>query len=92
MSVEVLHDSTQKARKQYNCDLAWFINDIEFEPGKLSFSELRTLAEYKANNKKILKGDFYVRQFNKQEGDTYTFRAKKDVWDLLAKHDLLNFD
>ncbi len=86
---EVLHQSITKARKQYDCDLAWFIYDIEFSHCKMSFSELRILAEYKINNKKIMKGDIYIRQFNKKDGDVFTFRAKKDVWDLLNKYDLL---
>lgn len=82
--VQVIH----RARRSYDCDLAGFVGDVNFPRG-MKFSEIRQLIIYQRNRRKILKGDTYVRQFNILEGDTYTWRANKAIWDIFCKYDLL---
>jgi len=90
--VENISTTLQKAKKDYRDDSAEFI--IECLPYmregryKLSFSEWRSIARLKANNWKILKGQLYERQFNKMDGDSYTFRTLPDIGKLCSKHDI----
>lgn len=86
--VQVIHQGVHKARKTYECGLAEFFGDVEFPRG-MKFSEIRQLVVYRRSRKKILKGDTYIRQFNIYEGDTYTWRANKAIFDIFCKYDLL---
>ena len=85
--VEVIHSSEPIARKDYPCEASYFIR----EGGTLdymTFSEKRVFARAKSQAFKIIKGQKYMRQFNKYEGDTYTFRAIPEVHSICAKYDL----
>lgn len=86
--ITVIHSSTQKAKKEYECGLAEHVGEVEFPRGKMKFGEIRSLVIYHRNKRRIKPGDLYVRQFNEYEGDTYTWRGKKDIYDLLCKYDL----
>ena len=86
--VTVISQSVQKARKEYFCGLSDVIGDVEFERGKLSFGEIRSLVTYHRNRRKIKVGDVYVRQFNEQDGERYEWMARKDIYDLLNKYDM----
>lgn len=96
MGVQVIYNSVQKARKEYD-DMAYeFLCEMADQfgwaaKGKFSFADLRILVAVKQRRREarmILPGDVYVRQRNKLDGDVFTFRAKKEYHDLCCKHDL----
>jgi hypothetical protein len=98
--VEVISSTEHKAKKVYNDDCWEFISEWIGEgcpvgtikkPEKITFSEARMLVKYRRDYKsagKIQIGQVYVRQFNKYEGDAYTWRAKKELYELACKYDL----
>lgn len=94
--ITVIHRETVKARKEYYDDgwefvKEWLDDHGSLGPKKLTFAELRTLGKYRMEElkgSKILKGQFYERQFNSYDGQTYTWRMKKDLYDIACKYDL----
>lgn len=84
--VESIRSSVMRSKIQRYCDLSEHVGNIDFPEGKLSFAERRILITYERNNRRIMPGELYVNQFNKYEGDTYTWRAHKGIYDLLCKH------
>lgn len=88
MSIEIIHESRPKARKDYRCDACTFLFEIDPCELGLTFSEKREVVKARQKRYKILKGEIYVRQFNKDGGDTWTFRAIPAIHDICIKHDL----
>lgn len=95
MSVTVIHSGTFKARKTYNDDGWDTIQEFDgpsLGDPKLTFAEKRTLVKYRRwkgqQPHKILPGQMYERQFNNMDGDVYTWRTKKEFFDLMSKYDL----
>lgn len=94
---QIIHNSTQKARKQYDDDAYWliceFVDDISHLGlrKKFSFAELRlmvTIKQRRPEARYIMPGDSYVRQRNKMDGDIFTFKAKEAFHDFCCKYDL----
>ena len=80
-----------KARKDHPDDSAHWINeDFNYlrSGKKLTFSELRAIAELKANNWMIKKGQLYERQYNVQDGETFTFKSLPAIVKICQKLDL----
>jgi hypothetical protein len=86
--ITVIRQSEHRSKKERYCGLSEHVGEVDFPRGKLSFSEIKSLVIYQRNKRKIMPGDIYVSQFNKYEGETYTWLAKKDIYNLLCKHDL----
>jgi len=86
--VECIRSTVSRSKKERYCDLSEHVGNIDFPRGKLSFTELRTLSIYHRNKRRIMLGDLYVSQFNKYQGDHYTWRAHKGIYDLLNRHGL----
>lgn len=86
--ITVIHQSTPKARKEYNCDACEFIFGFgNIRDYKFTFSEWRSIIKARDNNQKIKKGDKYIRQFNKYGNETYTFRAIPEMHAICIKYE-----
>lgn len=92
--IQVIRDTTQKASKQYHdSGYEWIMEYIgnkcyEWDP-KPSFADYRILVWVKNNRieaSKIFPGQEYSCQFNKWDGQTYTFRTKKEFQRLCVKY------
>lgn len=104
--VQLIAAQARKARKDRHDDSAEFIIEameyirIGKFPGrhvgapwqKMSFSELRSIARLKANNWRIVKGQLYIKQFNKQQGQYYTFYTLPDILRICVKYKLYGDD
>ena len=88
MSIEIIHESRPIARKNYHCDACNFL--FEFDPCELglTFAEKREVVKARQKRYKILKGERYIRQFNKDGGDAWTFRAIPAIDKICQKYDL----
>lgn len=99
--VELIASESRKARKDRNDDSSEFIIEAMdliragyFYGGtigakkKIKFSELRAIAQLKANNWKIKKGQIYVKQFCKQEGRLYSFYTLPHILRICIKYKL----
>ena len=91
--MEIIKSTTPKAKKKYACMASEFLRDAmgsiaSMNPNYFGFSdeELASIEKAKANNWKILKGETYVYQFNKSDGDTYVFRAIPAIHDICCIH------
>ncbi|WP_188051726.1 hypothetical protein [Flavobacterium sp. GP15] len=83
----------KKSQKDYHCNGCETILEggsfNQFcENVKLTFSEKRALVLAKENNYKIIKGNGYLKQFNKQDGETYVFRSIPEIHKICCKYDL----
>ena len=88
--IELIHKSNPIARKEYSCDACTFLFELD-DPCELglTFYEKREIVKAIQKNYKILKGEKYIRQFNKDGGNnTWTFRAIPSIHAICAKHDL----
>ena len=102
MSIEVISHKVHIAKKNYhddaNCEFdEWIDGGCNLsENSKVSFADYRVIVAHK--NSTLDKrnfvniGDNYVRQFNKIDGDSYTFRTKSYIYDLMNKYDLYDND
>lgn len=88
MCVTVLKESTPTARVDHDCMASDFILNQGIDGFGYTFSEFRAIAKAKKSNFKILKGDKYMKQTNKQHGDIYTFKAIPAMHDICVKYDL----
>lgn len=90
--IDVLSNTTPKARKQYTCDSSTIIRDLlqEIECGeiKLSFSERRAILEARNKHWKILPGETYLCQRNIMDGYIYSFRSIPAIHAICLKHNL----
>jgi hypothetical protein len=72
---DLLSEHTPTARKKYPC-MAWdFLREAVFDPGELTFAELRAIAQAKAAKGYIVPGQKYLRQAIKDGGEIRTFVA-----------------
>jgi hypothetical protein len=82
-----------KANKDHHDDSAEWLESILHErlwssEWQLSFSEWRSIAKLKANGWKIKKGQLYERQYNVQDGETFTFKTLPEIAKICQKLDL----
>lgn len=91
--VENIRTTVQCASKDYHDDSSEFIQNglldyVNVSGTGLTFADWRSIAELKANNWKIKKGQKYERQFNKMDGRVYTFRTLPAIAKICQNHDL----
>lgn len=99
MAVQLITSEARRARYERHDDSAEFIIEaLEWirlgkMPGKrigewrkIKFSELRAIAQLKANNWQIKKGQLYVKQFCKQDGELYTFYTLPHILRICIKY------
>lgn len=89
--IQTLSVVTRRARKDYEDSAGVWIKESLSDLrscGELTFSELRTIAELKSKNWKILKGEMYEHAVCKQYGQLYTFRCNPKVNAICLKLDL----
>lgn len=97
--IQAIHRQTVKARKEYYDDGWEFIDEWIRDgccvgsfsrPRKITFAEGRILVSHRRRlqPQKIFKGDIYERQFNEYDGDTFTFRMNKALFEIACKYDL----
>lgn len=86
--IEIIYESTPSAKKNYNCHACYFLFEDDWwrEKIKMTFSEYRAIIIAKRHKYKILKGERYIRQFNKKFGDTWTFRAIPAIHEICCKY------
>lgn len=87
MSIRVLSESTPVARKEHGCDACDFIIEalgaVEF-----SISDMRKIVVARRNRWKIQPGQRYIRQFNTDGMDAWTFKAIPEMHELCIEYDL----
>lgn len=95
MSVELSRQTEPKARREYSCDCyeqiiqEWVSNGCWLDKGrKVSFGDLRKLIIAKREGFKILKGTTYINQRNLYDGQFYTWRSRKDLFEIACKYNL----
>lgn len=86
--VTVLSESMPKARKSHSCMASEIILAGGINGFGYSFSDLRIIAKAKKNKFQIIKGQEYIRQNNKCDGDIYTFKAIPGMHQICIDHDL----
>lgn len=95
--IQIIHRSTYKAKRVYEDDGSEFISEFINErcyiglKTKLNFTELRIMVRCRKERdylNKIMPGQLYERQFNEFEGQTYTWRMKKELYDIACKYHL----
>ena len=92
--VEVINDTcTVRARKEHIDNCKEFVMEVlpeirRNEFGRLSFSELRLIAESIRDNWKIKKGDLHDVQVCKMDGEIYSFRSKIGMAKICHKYEL----
>lgn len=89
--VTLIKSQASKARYARHDDSAeYIIAAMEFiRHGKqMTFAERRAIAQLKANNWEIQKGQTYVRQWNVMDGIHYTFRTLPLILRICVKYNL----
>ena len=86
--IRVLSEQTPTARKEHECMASEFIYNLGINGCGYSFAELRIIAKAKRNKYKIIKGQKYIRQNNKYNGELYAFKAIPEMHEICLKHDL----
>lgn len=86
--IQVIHSKTYRARKRYRCNAYWEV--MEGGEGWLSDEEQCQVDMMRLKKGYIEVGDLYVRQFNTDGGDTWTYRASVDMHNICIKHDLFD--
>lgn len=85
--IKVISQSTPIARKQHVCDACQFVLDaIGAVP--FTISDLRKIVKAKRQDYMIQPGQQYIRQFNTDGSDTWTYRALPEMHDLCLRLDL----
>jgi hypothetical protein len=83
--MEVVSETMPVARKQHDCMASeWVMNS--YGDFKFTFSELRTIAKAKKNSFKIKPGQKYIRQFNRDCGDVWTYTAIPKMHQICIDH------
>lgn len=93
--VENIRTTIQKANKDYHDDSSEFIINgfldyVNRRGTGLTFTQWRTIANLKANQWKIKRGQIYERQFNKMDGRVYTFKTLSAIAAICQQFNLGN--
>jgi hypothetical protein len=89
--VTLIKSQASKARYPRHDDSAeYIIEAMDFirHGGKMTFAERRAIAQLKANNWQIQKGQVYVRQWNVMDGEHYTVRTLPLILRICIKYNL----
>lgn len=103
--VTAIKDQMREARKKHPDDSAYFIieamdwirhgslpYDYVGKHERLTFTELRAIAQLKANNWMIMPGQAYIKQWNKMDGEHYTFKTLPHIYKICVKYKLYGDD
>ena len=88
MIYEIGPQTSPIARKDYACDAAPWIYDGDMTGEYYTFAELRQLVKARKAKWKINKGERYIRQTMKVDGEIYTFRARPELHDICLKYSM----
>ena len=80
--------TTQKARKEYDCQACDWLNQSNLSVYDLSDEELAVIDKAKTEGGKILKGSLYTKTSGKWEGEFDVFRARLDIHDICLNHEI----
>ena len=85
----VLRESIHTASEEHDEDSSEWLYNFNYRADlTLTFSEWRTIAELKANNWKIQKGQIYINQVGVWDGDFYEVKILPEMHKLCLKYDL----
>lgn len=81
----VIQETTPVSRKRYDCMASeWIMSS--YGEYSFTFSELRTIAKAKKNCFNIVPGQKYIKQFNRDCGDVWTYRAIPEMHQICVDH------
>jgi hypothetical protein len=90
--ISTIHHSVQVARRDYHCDGCECLfdgRDYKINTHtKFTISEMRAIIKTKNNNFMIKKGEKYIRQFNTDGGDTWTYRSIPEIHEICIKYNI----
>ena len=86
MNIELIREENPRARKEYNCDASAALFDEYVYPDDFEGEEISILLETHSNNSVIKKGDIYIKQINKMNGELYVFRCRPEVLPIYFKY------
>ena len=84
---ELLSESRPIARKEHDCMSCEFIINSGWSGDDWTPEEQKEVKAALADKWKIKKGERYVRQSVKQDGEIHTFRAKEAMHKICIKYD-----
>lgn len=85
--IKNIFESTPQARKQHTCDACQVVLDaIGARP--FTISDYRLIVKAKRQGYTIQPGQRYVRQFNTDGSDKWTYRALPEMHELCRRFDL----
>ncbi len=88
---ELQKTTTQKARKDYECEASeWILNACD--PDEFSKEDREVIEKAKSEEFMIRKGEQYTKTTGKLEGEFTTFRARLDMNAICIKYDLYSID
>lgn len=95
--VQVINSTNVKsARKNHNCSACeWLLYGGSFQDladnYPLTYAEKRELVKAKQNKYEIQKGEPYLKQFNKNEGQVYYFKSIPAIHQICCKYNLYEY-
>jgi len=84
----LLTDERPIARKEYHCQASDWINDCGWADGDWTQEEAEDIEAARKDGWKIRKGERYVYQTGRHEGEMVTFRAKERLHEICLRHNL----
>ena len=85
----VINETFPKAQKDHYCDACHFVlEDLPDLLRHLPYSSAKEIVKAKRNGYKIIKGQQYINQFNRCDGEVYTFKAIPEIHDICLDYDL----
>lgn len=76
------------ARKNYRCMAYDWIKDQGWAEGDYTLEEAKAIEQMKGRGGMIEKGEKYIRQFCVNGGDSWTWKANKEMHDICLKYDM----
>ena len=86
--MELINESTPVARKHYNCDACEWTFNGDIGPEFYTADELLLIDAAKADKRKILPGQQYVKQTLRDGRELLTYRARVDMHKICLKYDM----
>lgn len=87
--METISETRPRARKNHICNACEWINR-DLSNCQMTFSEAKEYVKAMRNGFKIKKGELYVKQFNKDGGDTWTYKAIPAMHAIAIKYDVFD--
>ena len=86
--IKTLSETMPVARKAYHCDACDWIGNYINDGVTFTIADYRQIVKAKRNQWRIQPGQRYIKQFNTDGNDVWTFRAIPEIHDLCVKYDL----